>query len=133
MRSGNATVNISNLRLRTLVGFNPEERVKKQDVVINIAIDYALAPAVLQDSVADALDYKVIAKRVIACVEHGHFLLLEKLVAEVLDICCEHPSVEHARVTCDKPHALRYADSVSITLEHLANRSDKLRLLERAS
>ena len=35
-----ATINIRNLRLRTYIGFNPEERVKRQDVVINIEIDY---------------------------------------------------------------------------------------------
>ena len=47
-------------------------------------------------------------------------LLLEKLVADVLGICIEHPSVEQARVCIDKPHALRFADSVSYTLEYNA-------------
>jgi D-erythro-7,8-dihydroneopterin triphosphate epimerase len=37
-----ATINIRNLRLRTLIGFNPEEMVKKQDVVLNIEIHYAI-------------------------------------------------------------------------------------------
>ena len=37
-----AIINVRNLRLRTLIGFNPEERVKKQDVVLNIEIKYAL-------------------------------------------------------------------------------------------
>ncbi len=133
MRPASATINISNLRLRTLVGFNAEERVKKQDVVLNIEIAYALAPGILQDSVPDALDYKVLAKRVIAYVEDKQFLLLEKLVADVLSICSEHPRVERARVTCDKPHALRYADSVSVSLDYLANRSSNLHIVERAS
>ena len=37
-----ATINIRNLRLRTLIGFNPEERVKKQEVVLNIEISYSI-------------------------------------------------------------------------------------------
>ena len=37
--------------------------------------------------------------------------------ADVLSICDDHPDVEHARVTVDKPHALRFADSVSLTVE----------------
>jgi len=128
-----ATIKISNLRLRTFIGFNPEEMEKKQDVVINIAIRYRLDEAVLEDRVEDALNYKTITKQVIALVEDGRFLLLEKLVADILDTCSGHPSVAHAAVTVDKPHALRFADSVSLTLEYDANSAKQLHLLEKAS
>ena len=114
--STHATIRVQNLRLRTYIGFNPEEMEKKQDVVINIEIEYRVGAAALRDHVEDALDYKVITKAVIQHVEAGRFLLLEKLVADVLGICSGHASVTAARVTVDKPHALRFADSVSITL-----------------
>ena len=128
-----ATIRVQNLRLRTYIGFNREEMEKKQDVVINIEIDYRLGASALRDCVEDALDYKVITKDVIRHVEAGRFLLLEKLVADVLGICSSHPSVTQARVTIVKPHALRFADSVSLTLEYRADEADNLRLLEKAS
>jgi len=128
-----ATINIHNLRLRTFIGFNAEEMEKQQDVVINIEINYTLAESVLRDQVDDALNYKVIAKKVIQHVEEGRFLLLEKLVADVLAICSDHPGVNHARVSIDKPHALRFADSVSLSLEYQADKAKALRLLEKAS
>jgi D-erythro-7,8-dihydroneopterin triphosphate epimerase len=128
-----ATINVRNLRLRTFIGFNPEETTKRQDVVINIEIDYAIAGHVLDDRVEDALDYKALTKAVIAHVEDGRFLLLEKLVADVLGICSTHPAVRRARVTIDKPHALRFADSVSLALEYHAGQAQQLRLLEKAS
>ena len=128
-----ATINVRNLRLRTYIGFNPEETEKRQDIVVNMEIDYRIAGDVLEDRVEDALNYKTITKQVIHHVEQGRFLLLEKLVADVLDICSAHPSVERAQVTVDKPHALRFADSVSLTLEYRADRGASLRLLERAS
>jgi len=128
-----AIINIKNLRLRTLIGFNPEERIKKQDVVLNIEIKYTIDNGVLQDNVDDALNYKVITKKVINHVEQGQFLLLEKLVADVLTVCSEHPSVQFARVTIDKPHALRFADSVSLTLEYDALASSVYPALEKAS
>lgn len=118
----NAIINIRNLRLRTFIGFNPEEREKQQDVVINIEIHYPVSEAALHDQVDDALNYKTVTKNVIALVEDGHFLLLERLVAEVLDVSTEHPHVVFARVAVDKPHALRFADSVSLTLEYRADR-----------
>ena len=128
-----ATINIRNLRLRTFIGFNPEERVKKQDVVLNIQISYLPGPAILNDQVEDALNYKTITKAVIRLVEEGRFLLLEKLVADVLAICSNHAEVIHASVTIDKPHALRFAESVSLTLEYNANTDQTMNLLEKAS
>ena len=98
--------------------------------MINIEIDYAVGAAALRDHVEDALDYKVITKRVIRHVEEGRFLLLEKLVADVLEICSDHPTVTFARVTIDKPHALRFADSVSLTLEYRSEQARQLRLVE---
>ena len=45
-------------------------------------------------------------------------VFLKKLVADVLSICTRHPCVKQARVSIDKPHALRFADSVALTLEY---------------
>jgi D-erythro-7,8-dihydroneopterin triphosphate epimerase len=112
-----AIIRITNLRLRTFIGFNPEERSKQQDVVINVEIHHSAKAAALQDDVSQALDYKVISKAIIRHVESGRFLLLEKLVSELLEICTRDPAVTRALVTVDKPHALRFADSVSLTLE----------------
>ena len=128
-----ATINIRNLRLRTFIGFNAEERTKKQDVVLNLEISYRTSPAVFRDEVEGALNYKTITKAVIRQVEEGRFLLLEKLVADVLATCSNHPQVIHARVTIDKPHALRFAESVSLTLEYNANTDNAINFLEKAS
>ena len=128
-----ATIKVTNLRLRTFIGFNPEEKVKQQDVVINIEIKYRLPGDVLEDQVENALNYKSVTKRVIQHVEVGRFLLLEKLVGDVLAICSDHPAIVYSRVTIDKPHALRFADSVSLSLEYRSEDAHQLRLLERAS
>lgn len=128
-----ATINIQNLRLRTYIGFNQEEMKKQQDVVINIEIRYQVNEKVLQDKVHDALNYKTVTKTVIKHVEQGRFLLLEKLVADILAISSEHPTVNHARVTVDKPHALRFADSVSLSLEYTADNANIVNYLEKAS
>lgn len=133
MSSPIATIKIRNLRLRTYIGFNPDEKKKRQDVVINIEISYRVKQSVLNDAVEDALNYKTLTKRVIQHVEEGKFLLLEKLVADVLQICSAHSSVEHACVGIDKPNALRFADSVSVSLDYHADQFQSIKLLEKAS
>ena len=112
-----AIINIKNLRLRTFIGFNPEELEKQQDIIINAEIHYPADIASATDNEADAVNYKIITKRMIQFVEQGRFKLLEKLVADLLAIATEHKDVSYARVMVDKPHALRFADSVSITME----------------
>jgi D-erythro-7,8-dihydroneopterin triphosphate epimerase len=49
-------------------------------------------------------------------VEDGQFMLLEKLASEVLELVMENELVCQAKVEVDKPHALRFADSVSVSM-----------------
>ena len=116
LRISEATINICNLRLRTYIGFNPEEISKQQDVIVNAVIRYRADPAFDSDDADDALNYKIITKHMIHHIEHGRFHLLEKLTADLLTIATESELVSYAEVKVDKPHALRFADSVSVTL-----------------
>lgn len=115
-RISEARTRITNLRLRTYIGFNPEEKTNRQDVIVNAEIRYQAENAFVSDDKADALNYKSITKRMIRHVETGRFQLLEKLTADVLAIASESDQVTFAEVCIDKPHALRFADSVSVTL-----------------
>jgi len=115
-RIDEATIRITNLRLRTYIGFNDEERTKQQDVIVNAEIRYRANRALLSDDASDALNYKIITKQMIHHIEHGRFNLLERLTAELLAIATASDQVSFAEVTVDKPHALRFADSVSVTL-----------------
>ncbi|MEM7407494.1 MAG: dihydroneopterin triphosphate 2'-epimerase [Pseudomonadota bacterium] len=116
-----AQVCVENLRLRTYIGFNPEEREKQQDVVINAHLSYVADQGIADDRVSAALDYKQITKAIITYVEGGRFLLLERLVADVLAIVARDPRVQRAHVRIDKPHALRFADSVSLAMSYTSD------------
>ncbi|MBE0490174.1 MAG: dihydroneopterin triphosphate 2'-epimerase [Halomonas sp.] len=111
-----ATIRIKNLRLRTHIGIKEEEIQNRQDVVINAVIRYRADKAVAFNHIEQALNYRTISKQVIAHVEGNRFLLLERMTREVLDLVMAHEQVLTAQVEIDKPHALRFADSVSITL-----------------
>lgn len=109
-------IRIKQLRLRTFVGFNQEEQEKRQDVVVNITVDYDALRAAQSDRPEHALNYRTITKQVIDLVEGNRFLLLEKLVHDILAQVLEHEAVMRAEVEVDKPHALRFSDSVSLTM-----------------
>jgi len=115
-----ARVRIKNLLLRAYIGIKEEEINNQQDIVINVELTYDASEAIDRNEISAALNYRTITKQIIGHVDGARFALLERLTHEVLSIVIDHHAVQWARVEIDKPHALRYADSVSVCLE--ANR-----------
>jgi len=113
-----ATIHIKNLRLRTFIGFNEEEKTKKQDVIVNIILRYDAALAMTTDSVDDACNYKILTKKIITLVEERSFDLLEKMAGDIIALIATAEKVLEASVKIDKPHALRFADSVSVEMSY---------------
>ena len=111
-----ARIRVKDLRLRNYIGIKEEEILNRQDVLINLTILYPAQQAVADNVIEQALNYRTITKAVIAHVEGNRFALLERLTQEILDLVMTHPAVRYAEVEVDKPHALRFAESVSITL-----------------
>ncbi|CAM3058902.1 D-erythro-7,8-dihydroneopterin triphosphate 2'-epimerase [Ectopseudomonas mendocina] len=116
LEPGMARIRVKDLRLRTYIGIKEEEINNKQDVLINLTILYPAVDAVQVNDIEHALNYRTITKAIIAHVEGNRFALLERLTQEILDLVMAHQAVRYAEVEVDKPHALRFAESVSITL-----------------
>ena len=116
LQPGMARIRIKDLRLRTYIGIKEEEINNRQDVVINATILYPADNAVEINRIEHALNYRTITKAIISHVESNRFALLERLTQEVLDIVMDNEQVRYAEVEVDKPHALRFSESVSITL-----------------
>lgn len=116
LEPGMARIRVKDLRVRTYIGIKEEEILNKQDVLINLTILYPAQDAVQVNDIEHALNYRTITKAIIAHVEENRFALLERLTQEILDLVMAHPAVRYAEVEVDKPHALRFAESVSISL-----------------
>ncbi|BES73736.1 dihydroneopterin triphosphate 2'-epimerase [Marinobacter nanhaiticus D15-8W] len=112
-----ATVRIKDLLLRAYIGIKEEEINNQQDVLINVKLRYDATAAVNNNEIESALNYRTITKQIIHHVDGNRFALLERLTHEVLMIVMDHAAVQWAQVEIDKPHALRYAESVSVTLQ----------------
>ena len=112
---GEMIIKIENLRLRTIIGVYDWEKENPQDLLINVTIDFDGRKAAQSDDIEDTLDYKAINKKIIGFVETNDFNLLERVAGGICDIVFEEPAVRWASVKVEKPGALRFADSVSVT------------------
>jgi len=111
-----AVIRINDLKVRALIGANPWERVNKQELVINITIEYDASKACRSDKLKDALDYQTVATQIIKTVERSRHILLEKLVFKLLASIVSDKRVKKAYVRVDKPQALPQARCVSFEL-----------------
>ena len=116
-------INITYMRLRAYVGINEWEQANRQDVIINISITCSTNAYVScsSDAIQDTLNYKDISKKVISCVEDSRFLLVEKMAAAILAIAIEPALACSATVKVEKPGALRFSDSVGVSISGSKN------------
>lgn len=110
-------IEVRDLLVRCIVGINPEERVKKQDVIINLTLFGDMRRAGVSDDIEDAINYKTLTKRVIDHVEESEYFLVEKMAHKIAEIAVMEFGVERAIVSVEKPGALRFARSVGVVVE----------------
>ena len=111
-----SVIRINDLKVRALIGANSWERVNRQELIINITIEYDAAKACRSDRLNDALNYESVAAKAIKTVERSRYILLEKLASKLLAGIMSDQRVEKAYVRVDKPHALPQARSVAFEL-----------------
>ncbi len=111
-----AQIRIKNLRTRAIIGAYEEERKKKQEIIINVVLDFDAKEAIKSDTLSSSVDYADITKRIMENVEQSTFFLLEKLADSILKVVMKDKRVLRANVEVDKPHALDHADSVSVSV-----------------
>jgi D-erythro-7,8-dihydroneopterin triphosphate epimerase len=111
-----AVIRINDLKVRTLIGAYSWEKVNKQELVINITIEYDASKACLFDKLKDALNYESVAAKAIKIAERSRYTLLEKLASKLLAGIMSDKRVDKARVSVGKPQALPQARCVSFEL-----------------
>jgi len=80
-------------------------------------MSFDLAAAAASDSIDDTLNYKSVAKRVLAFVEASRFQLVETLAERVAGLVLAEFPVEKVRVTVHKPGAIRHSRDVGVIIE----------------
>lgn len=110
-----STIEVDSLRLRAYVGFMDWEREKLQDLIISYSFKYDSSNATAIDDVSEAVDYKHITKEIISMVDSHSFDLIETIADKVYYAIEEYSSlIQEIEVKIEKPHALRFADSVFV-------------------
>jgi 7,8-dihydroneopterin aldolase/epimerase/oxygenase len=108
---------IHELKTEVIVGIFDWERQVKQTVLIDIEFSADIRKAALSDSIDDTLNYKKVAKRVLAFIEGSSFHLVESLAEHIAMLILEDFGVAWVRIALSKPGAIRSSRDVGVVLE----------------
>jgi len=108
---------IRELRIETIIGIYDWERNIKQPVVLDIEMATDIHKAAASDHIDDTLNYKAVAKRLIAFVESSNFELVETLAEKITEIILQEFGVAWVRLVLNKAGAVRGASGVGIIIE----------------
>jgi 7,8-dihydroneopterin aldolase/epimerase/oxygenase len=105
------------LTAECIIGFIDWERRVRQTVVIDLELPVDCRAAALTDQVADTVDYKKVAKRVLAFIEASEFKLVETLAQSLAMLLLEEFGLEWVRLQVNKPGAIRNSRDVGVVIE----------------
>jgi dihydroneopterin aldolase len=105
------------LTVECVIGFIDWERRVKQTVVIDLEMPVDCRHASVSDEVQDTLDYKKVAKRMIAFVEASEFKLVETLAHRLALLVLEEFGMAWIRLSVNKPGAIRGSRDVGVSIE----------------
>jgi 7,8-dihydroneopterin aldolase/epimerase/oxygenase len=116
------------LKTEAIIGIFDWERQVKQSVLMDIELSADIRKAALTDAIADTLNYKAVAKRVLSFVEESQFHLVETLAEHIAMLILEEFGVAWVGISLSKPGAVRSSRDVGVSLERDRSRLDEWRV-----
>jgi len=108
---------LSGLTTECIIGIWDWERRVKQKIVIDLEMGADIRRAAATDAIEDTLDYKRVAKRLLAFVSESQFQLVETLTERIAQIVVTEFDVPWVRVRLNKQGAIRGSRDVGILIE----------------
>jgi len=111
---------LSALQVECIVGIWEWERRVRQTVIIDLEMAADIRRAAASDRIEDTIDYKRVAKRLLAFVGESSFHLVETLTEQIARIVVVEFGVMWVKVRVNKQGAIRGARDVGIEIERRA-------------
>lgn len=108
---------LSALTVECIVGIWEWERRVKQTVIIDLEMAADIRRAAATDRIEDTVDYKKVAKRLLAFVGESQFQLVETLAEHIARVVVLEFGVSWVKVRLNKQGAIRGARDVGIEIE----------------
>lgn len=107
---------VTDLTLNVSIGVNPEEKLIKQRLIINLDIAVKESDQAINDNIDNVVCYDAIISNIKTMFEQvGHIELLETVAENIAHICLQNRQVLSATVRVEKPDI--YDDVARVGIE----------------
>ncbi|WP_075591236.1 dihydroneopterin aldolase [Labilibacter marinus] len=110
------TLKVKNLIVRSNVGFDPHVSDYRQDLVVNLSINYNSFVEEESDNPADAFQVNKLIKEIMGRADNSHFNLLEAFTRMLLNTILEFPRVESVEIEAKTEQSVRFPGEMSFVL-----------------
>lgn len=110
---------IEDLLIRSVIGISDREREQPQDILVNVTLFSDTSKAGISDDVNESVNYRTVAKKILAHTEKVNRYTVEALAADIANICVQEAGVLGVRVKVEKPGAVRFAKSVGVIITRM--------------
>ena len=107
---------IDDLMVRGVIGISDRERSQPQDIVVSLVLYTDISKGGETDKISDCVNYRTIAKSIIAQIEKVSRYTVEALATDIAELCLQTEGVKKVRVRVEKPGAVRFSKSVGVEI-----------------
>lgn len=114
------TIGLKGLEIVCVIGAFDEERLRRQPLRLNVALDCDLGPAAAEDRLAHTIDYGEVAQLLTDLAENGRYRLIEtfaeRAAAELFE---RFPALHEVELEVEKPQAIPAADCAFVRIRRM--------------
>lgn len=110
-------IGIKSLKIPCIIGNNPEEREKEQEIQVDLRLTTNFAQCVESDRLEDTIDYVALAKICADMAKTKQYRLIETYASELAEHLLENFEIEWISVRVVKPTAIPEAQHTFVEYE----------------
>ena len=107
---------ISDLTLLMSIGIHDFEKIKKQEVKLNINIDINPLLIPIENKLNSIVNYETVVKEVTRLTKNKHFELLETLAEDIFFILFKNTNIKQIKLKIEKTQIIKNTSSVGVEI-----------------
>lgn len=113
----NGIIGIEHLRIRCIIGINPEEREFEQDIFVDLKVESDISRCITSDSIRDTINYIALKDLCIRLAHSKRHRLMETFAGDILIHLFKEFDIQWAWIRVKKPNAISEAEYAMIELQ----------------
>ena len=105
---------IENIESKCIIGVNPNERIKRQKILIDVKLFFPILPSSNNDDIENTVNYSSVTKDIKKFVSNSRFNLIETLAIKTAEIILQNNLINEVELRLKKPEAMEINEMVGV-------------------